>query len=120
MILLTTPESPPQYPEDLTGPKEVTGLAHNTGGRVEILNANNRAWVIKKYSGEQVMELRRFWQQDVLNGYVLNVRTPVFSKEKKWRLKINKSADPKFKNVDLSYPERLLPCPLQAVNISGR
>lgn len=109
VVLVTTPDSP-QQPEDITGPKQVTGLARNTGGRVEILNANIRAWALKKYSEEQARELRRFWQKDVLNGYLLNVQTPVFSKEKKWKLKIDKKSDPKLKDVELSYPERLLPC----------
>lgn len=118
-VLVTTPDSP-QQPEDITGPREVTGLAHNTGGRVETLNANIRAWTIKRYSEEQANELRRFWQQDVLNGYLLKVQTAVLGKKKKWRLKINKSADPKLKDVDLSYPERLLPCSAQVVNVSGR
>lgn len=88
------------------------GLTQRSGGIVHILDTTQAGWGFDKPSQAAAQELRRFWKEDLLNGYLLRVQVPaIYNKEQKWTLSINQSADPRLRNAVLLYPDRLRPCP---------
>ena len=88
-------------------------LAEDTGGAIGTVNTLDRSWLAKKDSEANREALRKFWTQEALNGYLLQVQVPAaLRKPKKWSLRINPANDPSLKHVSLKYPGRLTPCPV--------
>jgi len=99
-------------PEERLSQDTLVVLTKRSGGVVRVLDATNTGWGFDKLSQAAAQDLRRFWKEEVLTGYLLQVQVPAnFNKERKWTLAINPAADPRFKSAVVSYPDRLLPCP---------
>ncbi len=89
----------------------LSSLAWRSGGMVLVLHANRTDWGFAKPSQEAGQALRRFWNEQVMNGYLLRLQVPEnLSKEQKWKLAI--SSDAGLKNAAVVYPDRLRPCPV--------
>lgn len=92
--------------------EELIALSRRSGGTVHVLDVTNQGWGFEKPVRAASEELRRFWNEEVLNGYVLTLEVPTsFNREKKWSLSLTDSRVPK---AVLSYPDRLSPCSVES------
>jgi hypothetical protein len=91
-------------------------LAERTGGSVHIIDSRRTAWMDAKTSQAEQQNLSRFWQNEVLAGYLLYFEVPAGPKNRKWLLRIDRM--PGQKKEDLaSYPSRLNACLSQSASI---
>jgi hypothetical protein len=86
-------------------------LAHETGGAVGIIDISDMSWASKKEGSSNREALRRFWTQQILNGYLMQVQTPAtLVKPRKWKLTIGAKNNAELKHVTIQYPAKLAPC----------
>jgi hypothetical protein len=89
------------------------GIAERTGGSVHIIDSRRTAWLDAKTSQAERENLSRFWQNEVLSGYLLHFEVPAGARNRKWLLRIDRV--PGQKKGDLaSYPSRLNACPSES------
>jgi von Willebrand factor type A domain len=101
----------PFSPEELSAGL-VFDFAERTGGSVHIIDAGTALWLSDKASERERQDLRRFWAEEVVSGYVLHFAMPPGSKkDQKWTLSVSRAANPKGRIV-AAYPSHLRPCPL--------
>lgn len=94
------------------------GLAEDTGGAVEMIDTLDRSWLNKKGSEPNREKLRRFWTEEALGGYVMQVQAPAtLIKPRKWSLRINPAVHPELKHVTIQYPAKLAPCPARTAAV---
>jgi hypothetical protein len=92
-------------------PATMFDFAEHTGGSVHTLDVSQGIWGDAKGREKQKQELRRFWSNEVLSGYVLRFKLPTnVKKQRKWILRVDRLPDQKYKIV-AAYPNRLSPCP---------
>jgi hypothetical protein len=96
----------------------VIGLAEETGGAISTIDINDPSWTTKKDAAANQTALRRFWTEEVLSGYVLQVQVPSsLKKPRKWKVQVNTGTDAQLKHVTLQYPEKLEPCPVSTAAV---
>ena len=88
----------------------VLDFAERTGGSVHRIHAMKASWINSKNSDAE-NKLRRFWNDEVLSGYLLRFNVPAAEKKhSKWLLSVDRLPGQKHRVV-ASYPSRLHPCP---------
>lgn len=93
----------------------MTSLAEYSGGPVETIDIGDRSWLRRKDSESNREALRKFWTQEILGGYLMQVQTPAtLAKARKWSLRINPTNHPELKHVTIEYPAKLAPCAISA------
>lgn len=102
-----------EYHFDYDGSRLVIlDFAERTGGSVHVINIARNAWTGDKEPEEERRELRRFWQNEVISGYLLRFNPPdAVKRQRKWLLSVDRMPGQKSK-ILASYPSRLNPCPL--------
>ena len=99
-----------QAPE-LAQQESLAALAQRTGGSVHVVDAANAVWAFKGPAKAASAEIKKFWNESLLNGYLLQVQVPAtLSTEQKWTLSLNRGTDSRLKNAKVTYGDRLLPC----------
>ncbi|HKF20148.1 MAG TPA: vWA domain-containing protein [Candidatus Angelobacter sp.] len=112
LLIIMVDESSPA-PEELMDHDWVEELAKNTGGTYLTVDATNQSWGDKKDHLRNVAMIRRFWNDRVLGTDGIQVLVPSsLTKETKWKLSVNRDADPRLKHAAIIYPDRLSPCPV--------
>ena len=87
-------------------------FAERTGGSVHVIDVAKNAWISDKQPEEERQDLRRFWNNEVLSGYLLHFNVPASArKQRKWLLSVDRLPGQKTKTL-ASYPSRLNPCPV--------
>ena len=87
-------------------------FAERTGGSVHVINVAGNAWTGAKEPEEERRELRRFWNNEVLAGYLLRFNLPANAKKQgKWMLSVDRLPGQKTK-ILAAYPSRLNACPV--------
>jgi hypothetical protein len=87
-------------------------IAHDTGGAIGTINSIDRSWHNSKDSEVNRQALQKFWIQEVLGGFLMQVQVPAsLQKPKKWSVRINPDAYPELKHTIMQYPAKLVPCP---------
>jgi hypothetical protein len=102
--------------EHISGPLELAGrealidIPRQTGGMVNVLDAENPAWGFNQGTAGAEHDMSSFLHERLLSSYRLHVAAPESKKAQKWTLSLRADADARWKEVKLSYPERLQPC----------
>jgi hypothetical protein len=104
-------------PLDFAGRQALIDIPRQTGGMVNVLDAENPAWGFDKAAADAVQDINSFLHLQVLSSYRLLVAARESKKTQKWTLSLRADADARWKEVKLSYPDRLQPC---AVSLSMR
>lgn len=111
LALLFLNQHSTDYAEPYVG--TIISLAEDTGGAISSLDINDRSWTDKKDVAANREAIRKFWTEEVLGGYTLQVQVPAnFKKAKKWKVQLNAGTDAQLKHVTLQYPVKLEPCPV--------
>jgi hypothetical protein len=93
----------------------IEDLVKKTGGSYLAIDATNQSWGDKKNNVRNIAMIRGFWNDRVLGTDVIQVQVPgSITKETKWKLSVNREADPRLKRATVVYPDRLAPCPVAA------
>jgi hypothetical protein len=93
----------------------VRELSASTGGALLGIDSTSYSWADKKTASKNAQGLRSFWNDNLLAGYIVHVQLPAtFKNETKWKLSVNREADSRLKHAVVTYPDRLVPCPLTA------
>lgn len=102
-----------EYHFDYDGSRLVIlDFAERTGGSVHVINIAGNAWTGDKEPEEERRELRRFWTNEVLSGYLLRFNVPASArKQRKWILRVDRLPGQNTK-VLAAYPSRLNACPV--------
>jgi hypothetical protein len=102
-----------EYHFDYDGSRLVIlDFAERTGGSVHVINIAGNAWTGDKEPEEERRELRRFWNNEVLSGYLLRFNLPANAKKQgKWILRVDRLPGQKTK-ILAAYPSRLNACPV--------
>ena len=88
----------------------ISDLAEHTGGSVHVVNATNNAWIGDKMPELERRALRRFWNNEVLAGYLLHFSVPTQAEKRgKWTLTVDRLPGQKSKPL-VVYPRRLQAC----------
>jgi hypothetical protein len=100
-----------EYHFDYDGSRLVIlDFAERTGGSVHVINIAGNAWTGDKEPEEERRELRRFWNNEVLSGYLLRFNLPANAKKQgKWILRVDRLPGQKTK-ILAAYPSRLNAC----------
>jgi hypothetical protein len=89
----------------------LTSLAEDSGGPIGTIDVADRSWLNRKDSAANREALRKFWTQEVLGGYLMQVQTPAtLMKPRKWNVRINAANNADLKRVTIQYPTKLGPC----------
>jgi hypothetical protein len=87
-------------------------FAERTGGSVHVIDVARNSWTGAKEPEEERQDLRRFWKNEVISGYLLRFNPPSSAKkQRKWLLSVDRLPGQKNKVV-ASYPSRLNSCPV--------
>lgn len=90
----------------------ILDFAEHTGGSVHVIDVNKSAWASDKQPEQERLELRRFWTNEVLSGYLLRFNVPASArKQRKWMLSVDRLPGQKSKTL-AAYPSRLNACPV--------
>jgi hypothetical protein len=102
-----------EYQYDYDGSRQVMlDFAERTGGSVHVINVAGNAWTGDKTPEEERRELRRFWNNEVLSGYLLRFNVPAGARnQRKWLLRVDRLPGQKSKTL-AAYPSRLNACPV--------
>lgn len=93
-------------------PQEMSDFAERTGGSVHVIDASKSSWLDAKEREKAKQELRRFWNNEVLSGYLLRFNLPANAKKQgKWTLSVDRLPGQKTK-ILAAYPSRLNACPV--------
>ena len=93
-------------------PQELFDFAERTGGSVHVIDVSKSFWNYAKEREKAKQELRFFWNNEVLSGYLLHFTLPASTrKQRKWLLSVDRLPGQKTKIV-ASYPSRLNTCPV--------
>jgi hypothetical protein len=96
---------------DESGYGALFDFAERTGGSVHVIDAASRLWLVPEGPERESQDLKRFWNNEVISGYVLRFSPPAgLKKHTKWLLSVDRLPKQKHKVV-ASYPSRLNPCP---------
>jgi hypothetical protein len=96
----------------------ILDLAKNTGGAVGMIDIADLSWTSKKDVPVNREALRKFWMQEILGGYALQVQVPgSLKKPRKWKVQANTGGDPRLQHATLQYPEKLEPCPVNTAAV---
>jgi hypothetical protein len=77
-----------------------------------VINVAGNTWTGAKEPEEERRELRRFWNNEVLAGYLLHFNVPIAAKnQRKWMLSVDRLPGQKTK-ILAAYPSRLNACPV--------
>lgn len=100
-----------EYHFDYNGSRLVmVDFAERTGGSVHVINIAKNAWTGNKEPEEERRELRRFWTNEVLSGYLLRFNVPASARnQRKWLLRVDRLPGQKSKTL-AAYPSRLNVC----------
>src|SRR6266851_3715393 len=100
-------------PEEIEARDALITMARQTGGMVHLLDAGNPAWGFDKPTAAAAQEINNFLHLQLLFSYRLRVAVPPSSKNtQRWTLAVRADADARWRDVKLSYPDRLQPCAL--------
>jgi hypothetical protein len=98
-------------PDEIPARAGLIAVAQQSGGVVEMLDAEHPAWGFDQPTEAAARKLRQYMENQVLGGYLLRLAVPVsFNKEQKWSLSVRKDVDSRLKDLTLTYPKRLRPC----------
>jgi hypothetical protein len=97
-------------PLDFAGREALIDIPRQTGGMVNVLDAENPAWGFDQATAGAEHDMSSFLHQQLLSSYRLHVAAPESKKAQKWTLSLRADADARWKEVKLSYPDRLQPC----------
>lgn len=98
-------------PNEIPARNSLIAVAQQSGGVVEMLDAENPAWGFDQPTEAAARKLRQYMENQVLGGYLLRLAVPVsFTKEQKWSLSVRNDVDSRLKDLTLTYPKRLQPC----------
>jgi len=87
-------------------------FAERTGGSIHVVNVARNSWIGADQMDQEKKDLRRFWNNEVLSGYLLHFTLPASTrKQRKWLLSVDRLPGQKSRIV-ASYPSRLNPCPV--------
>jgi hypothetical protein len=90
----------------------ILDFSERTGGSVHVINVGTNPWTGDKGAEEERQELRRFWKNEIISGYLLHFNLPAGTKkQRKWLLSVDRLPGQKRK-VLAAYPSRLNPCPV--------
>jgi hypothetical protein len=97
-------------PLDFASRQALLNIPRQTGGMVNVLDAENPAWGFEKAAAGAAQDISGFLHVQLLSTYRLQVEAPESKKTQKWTLSLSEGADAQWKEVKLSYPDRLAPC----------
>ncbi|HLK09276.1 MAG TPA: VWA domain-containing protein [Candidatus Angelobacter sp.] len=90
----------------------ILDFAERTGGSVHVISVDKSAWSGDKEPEAERLELRRFWNNEVLSGYLLRFNVPAGARnQRKWLLKVDRLPGQQSKTL-AAYPSRLNACPV--------
>ena len=93
-------------------PQAMFDFGERTGGSVHVVNVSQSSWIDAKEREKARQELRRFWNNEVLSGYLLRFNVPASArKQRKWMLSVDRLPGQKTKTL-AAYPSRLNACPV--------
>lgn len=91
-------------------------IVERTGGVVHVINSRSTAWMDTKNFQAERKNLSRFWQDAILQGYLLHFEVPAAPKNRKWLLRIDRLPGQKKPNL-ASYPSRLNACLAESASV---
>ena len=97
-------------PLELAGREALIDIPRQTGGMVNVLDAENPAWGFNQGTAGAEHDMSSFLHERLLSSYRLHVAAPESKKAQKWNLSLREDADARMKEFKLSYPDRLQPC----------
>jgi hypothetical protein len=87
-------------------------LVEQTGGSLHNIDPESARWTFNDSIAEESKDLRTFWTDEVLAGYVLRFSVPPgLKKGQQWTLSVSRLANPKGKTLT-AYPRYLKSCGL--------
>jgi hypothetical protein len=90
----------------------ILDFAQRTGGSVHVIDVAGNSWKGGNEPEQERQELRRFWNNEVLSGYLLRFNLPASGrKQRKWLLSVDRLPGQKNK-ILAAYPSRLNACPV--------
>jgi hypothetical protein len=93
-------------------PQTVLDFAERTGGSVHVIDVTKNDWVDDKKRENAKQDLRRFWNNEVLSGYLLHFILPASARnQRKWLLSVDRLPGQNAK-ILATYPSRLNACPV--------
>ena len=102
----------PEVPDVDGSGAVIFDFAERTGGSVHVINVARNSWIGADQPEQERKDLRRFWNNEVLSGYMLHFTLPASArKPRKWLLSVDRLPGQKSKIV-ASYPSRLNACPV--------
>lgn len=94
------------------GVDSLLGLVEQTGGGVLSVDPESTVWNFPDSTMEATKDIRLFWTDEILAGYVLHFSVlPGLKRDQKWTLSVSGLANPKAATV-IAYPRYLKPCAL--------
>jgi len=116
LALLFVNQHTTEYAEPFV--QTILNLTDDTGGAVSSLDIDDFSWTSKKDVAANREAIRKFWTEEVLGGYTLQVQVPAnFKKSKKWKVQLNAGTDAQLKHVTLQYPVKLEPCLVKTAEV---
>jgi hypothetical protein len=88
----------------------ILDFAERTGGSVHVVDMTTNSWIGDKDPKQERQDLRHFWNNEVLSGYLLHFNVPASAKDqRKWMLSVDRLPGQKSKTL-AAYPSRLNAC----------
>jgi hypothetical protein len=97
-------------PLDFQSRQALMDISRQTGGMVNVLDAENPAWGFDEATAGAAQDISSFLHLQLLSSYRLHAAAPESKKAQKWTLSLRADGDARWKEVKLSYPDRLEPC----------
>ena len=97
-------------PLDFARRQSLLDIPMQTGGMINILDAENPAWGFDNAEAVTEHDMSSFLHQQLLLSYRLHVAAPESKKAQKWTLSLRADVDSRMKEFNVSYPDRLQPC----------
>jgi VWA domain-containing protein len=118
-LVLLLAKLPVPIPEEVRPDGDtLIGIAQDTGGAIGAIDIIDRSWNNRKDAEVNRQALRKFWIQEVLGGFLMQVQVPAsLQKPKKWSVRIDPAAYPELKHAIVQYPAKLAPCQLNTAAV---
>lgn len=109
---ILTQDDRPEVPEVDGSVAVIFDFAERTGGSIHVINVARNSWIGADQPEQERQDLHRFWNNEVLAGYLLHFTLPASArKQRKWLLSVDRLPGQKTK-ILAAYPSRLNACPV--------
>jgi hypothetical protein len=109
---ILTQDNRPEVPDVEGSSAVIFDFAERTGGSIHVINMARNSWLSTDQLEQERQDLRRFWNNEVLSGYLVHFILPASArKQRKWLLSVDRLPGQKTK-ILAAYPSRLNACPV--------